>query len=123
MPRPGDNISDHLLNFAVAVGTMVEDLPDTRIARHVASQFVRCGTAPAFYYAEARASETRKDFIHKLAICRKELQESNVCPGLIKRASLIPPERTSALVGECWELRRIIGKSISTAKRRMKDQL
>ena len=124
MRKPGDDIQDRLLDFAADVGILVEELPKTLLGRHIAGQFIRCGTAPAFYYAEARSAESRRDFIHKLAICLKELEESNVCLLLIRKAKLRPPERVRGMLRECEELRKIIGKSISTSKARLaKDSL
>ena len=112
----GEDIARRLLKFAAAVGKLVDRLPDTRLGRHIAGQFVRCGTAPAFLYAEARNAESRRDFIHKLHLCLKELGESGVCLALIDEAELLPPEETRPLVQECCELSNIIGKSIVTAK-------
>lgn len=48
-------------------------LPETRLGRHIANQFVCCGTSPAANYEEACASESISDFVHKLSIVLKEL--------------------------------------------------
>ncbi len=71
-----EQLSDRLLDFAVRVGKVVDALPDTRLARHIAGQLVRCGTSPAPNYEEGCAAESRADFVHKLTICLKELRES-----------------------------------------------
>src|SRR5881396_3274380 len=46
--------------------------------RHVANQILRSGTAGAPNYAEARGAESRADFIHKMRIVQKELNETAV---------------------------------------------
>jgi len=74
--RKGADIEERLLEFAVRVGKAIDALPDTRLARHIAGQLVRSGTSPAPNYAEACAAESKRDFIHKLAIVLKELRES-----------------------------------------------
>ena len=112
----GEDIARRLLKFAALVGRLVEMLPNTRLGRHVAGQFVRCGTAPAFHYAEARNAESRRDFIHKLHLCLKELNESGVCLDLSAESDLLPGEETDPAIAECDALCRIIGKSIVTAK-------
>ena len=117
--NPGDDIAERLLTFAANVGILVDELPNTRLGRHIAGQFVRCGTVPAFHYAEARSAESRKDLIHKLSTCLKELEESYVCLLLVNKAKLLPPEAIRDLLQECGELKKIIGKSISTAKSRL----
>ena len=76
--RKGADIEERLLEFAVRVGKAVDALPDTRLGRHIAGQLVRSGTSPAPNYAEAGAAESKKDFIHKLAIALKELRESEM---------------------------------------------
>ena len=72
--RNGKDIEGRLLEFAVRVGKAIDALPDIRLGRHIAGQLVRSGTSPAPNYAEACAAESKKDFIHKLAIVLKELR-------------------------------------------------
>ena len=78
MERRGEDLEDRLLEFAARVGKLVDAMPETRLARHVAGQLVRSGTSPAPNYAEACAAESKRDFIHKLGIALKELRETKV---------------------------------------------
>jgi four helix bundle protein len=86
-----EQLQERLLDFAVSAGKLVDQLPDTRLGRHIAGQLVRCCTAPAPNYAEARAGESRADFIHKLSICLKELRETTSWLRFIEKAALAPP--------------------------------
>jgi four helix bundle protein len=110
-----DELSDRLLDFAVRVGKVAEALPDTRVGRHVAGQLVRCGTSPAPNYEEACAAESRRDFIHKMRICLKELRETLLWLRFAVKAELLPKERMADLIDEATQLCYIIGKSIATA--------
>lgn len=121
MGRTGDDLEDRLLEFSARVGKVVDALPETRLGRHIAGQFVRCGTSPAPNYAEACAAESRKDFVHKLGICLKELRESRSWIRLILKAELLPSGRLASLADECNQLVNIIAKSIVTAKARGDD--
>jgi len=124
--RNGADIEERLLEFAVRVGKAIDALPDTRLGRHIAGQrwatlgnagqLVRPGTSPAPNYAEACAAESKKDFIHKLAIVLKELRESSVWIRLIVKSELIPEQRLELLRDECDQLCKIIAKSLVTAK-------
>jgi len=114
--RKGADIEERLLEFAVRVGKAIDALPDTRLGRHIAGQLVRSGTSPAPNYAEACAAESKKDFIHKLAIVLKELRESSVWIRLIVKSELIPEQRLELLRDECDQLCKIIAKSLVTAK-------
>ena len=122
----GADIEERLLEFAVRVGKAVDALPDTRLGRHIAGQLVRSGTSPAPNYAEACAAESKKDFIHKLAIALKELRESSVWIRMIVKSELIPEQRLEQLQDECDQLCKIIAKSLVTAKsnqsRRSKEE-
>src|SRR6476661_8529072 len=86
------------------------------MGRHIAGQLVRCGTSPAPHYAEARAAESRADFVHKLGIALKELRESHVWLKLAIRCKLLSDSRLSSLCDECGQLVSILAKSIVTAK-------
>src|SRR5262245_42843332 len=116
MTRRGDELAERLLTFAARVGKVVDALPVTRMGRHVASQLVRCGTSPAPNYAEACGAESRRDFVHKLSICLKELRETHVWMQLIVKAELLPANRLAELTDEEAQLISIIAKSIVTAK-------
>ena len=116
LERKGADIEERLLEFAVRVGKAIDTLPDTRLGRHIAGQLVRSGTSPAPNYAEACAAESKKDFIHKLAIVLKELRESSVWIRLIVKSELVPEKRLELLRDECDQLCKIIAKSLVTAK-------
>jgi four helix bundle protein len=116
LERKGADIEERLLEFAVRVGKAIDTLPDTRLGRHIAGQLVRSGTSPAPNYAEACAAESKKDFIHKLAIVLKELRESSVWIRLIVKSELIPEQRLELLRDECDQLCKITAKSLVTAK-------
>jgi four helix bundle protein len=117
MERKGADIEERMLDFAVRVGKAIDALPDTRLGRHIAGQLVRSGTSPAPNYAEACAAESKKDFVHKLAIVLKELRESSVWIRLIVKSELIPEQRLELLRDECDQLCKIIAKSLVTTKK------
>jgi len=101
---------------------MVDALPDNRLGRHVAGQLVRCGTSPPPNYEEARAAESRADFVHKLGICLNELRESRFWIRFTIRAELLPKARMADLLEECTQLCKIIAQSIVTAKGKKRER-
>ena len=72
--------------------------------------------AAAANYGEARGAESRADFIHKLKIVFKELNETTIWLEVIAESSLLPRENIVAIVAENRELCRIIAASIKTAR-------
>ncbi len=61
----GDDIQEQLVNFAVRIVRLSDNLPKSRSGNHIVGQLLRSGTAPAAHYAEARSAESPKDFQHK----------------------------------------------------------
>jgi four helix bundle protein len=120
--RKGEDIEERLLDFAVRVGKSIDALPDTRLGRHIAGQLVRSGTSPAPNYAEACAAESKKDFVHKLAIVLKELRESSVWIRMIVKSELIPEQRLELLREECDQLCKIVAKSLVTARSNLTNE-
>lgn len=114
--RDFDALEDRLLDFGVRVGKVVDALPDTRLGRYVAGQLVRCGTCGAPHYAEARAAESRADFIHKLGVALKELREAHVWLKFSIRSELLSEPRLGPLCEEGFQLINILAKSIITAR-------
>jgi four helix bundle protein len=113
-----------LLEYAARVIRLVDSLRATKSATHVGGQLLRSGTAPLSSHGEAQAAESIEDFIHKLKIAHKELQESWRWLRLIKITPLIgSPKRTDALIAETEELVRIFAKSLQTAEARRDNRV
>ena len=110
-----NELEDRLVEFAVRIMRLTEDLPSSRSANHVAAQLLRSGTSPAPNYAEARGAESRNDFIHKMKIALKELRETYVWLKIIKAKPLCNPDSVSDVLGECNELISIFVASVRTA--------
>jgi four helix bundle protein len=115
--RRDEEMADRLLDFAVSVIRIVNDLPDTNVGRHVSYQLLKCGTSPGANYEEARGAESLRDFIHKLRIGLKELKESRFWLKLIHKVPLAEQVRVVPLMRECEELIAITAKSIITARK------
>jgi four helix bundle protein len=118
------DLEERLILFAVSVIEIVEEMPNSRAANHLAGQLLRSGTSPALNYGEAQGSESRKDFIHKMKIALKELRETNVCLKIIYRTkNFKSKEKIEAALAETNELLSIFVKSVKTAlKNNSKEQ-
>jgi len=98
---------------------IVERLPKTKAGNHVGGQLVKSGTSPLANHGEAQAAESRRDFLHKMRICLKELRESSRWLALIRRArSLKLGSEVESALQETDELIRIFVKSIQTTESR-----
>ena len=68
-------------------------------------------------YAEARNAESNKDFIHKMKMGLKELNESRIWLKILMEADLMTTTKLNSLHQECTELCKIFGASIETARK------
>jgi four helix bundle protein len=113
-PRQYD-LDERLLEYAERIIRLVDALPPSKAGRHVADQLLRCGTSPLANHGELQAAESRKDFIHKLGICLKEIRETQRWLRLIHRVPLIPTAKIEPLLAETEALIKIFRASIRTA--------
>jgi four helix bundle protein len=113
-----DQLEERLIEFAARIIRLAGRLAKTFQGQHVARQILRSGTAGAANYAEARGAESRADFIHKMRLVQKELNETSVWLRVIMKSSLISPDLIVAIVAENKELSRIVTASIRTARSR-----
>jgi four helix bundle protein len=118
-----DQLEERLIGFASKVVEFSTELPKTPAGRHMAMQLLRSGTSPAPNYAEARGAESRPDFIHKLGIVQKELNETAVWLRILLKTVAEKREKIIAILNENQELAKIITASVITAKaRRLRSQ-
>jgi four helix bundle protein len=117
--KPYD-LEARLLEYSIRIIRLVDSLPPTRSSNHVGGQLLRSGTSPLANHAEAQAAESVADFVHKLKISLKELEESRRWIRLIRGVPLIEKaEKLDPLIEETCELVRIFAKSVSTAEANM----
>ena len=116
-PERSYDLEGRLLEFATRIVRLTEKLPTTRAGSHIGSQLLRSGTSPLANHAEAQAAESKKDFVHKMRICHKELRETHRWLELCRRVPLVKPAGTlDGLIQEADELIAIFYTSIRTAK-------
>ena len=114
-----DMLEARLIEFAVRIIALCNRLAGTLAGRHIAGQLVRSGTSPAPNYSEARSAESRADFIHKLRVVVKEVNESSVWLRIIAKSGVLKVELLTGLITECEELKRMFGASLKTARTRI----
>jgi four helix bundle protein len=113
-----DDMSDRFMIFIVNIIKLEKQLCKTYSGRHIYGQLFRAGSSLCANYEEARAGESRADFIHKMQIVLKELRESNFWIKLVIAAKVITNEDEvlKFLFNESKELANIVAKSVVTAK-------
>ena len=118
------DLEERLINFAVLIVEICENMKDTKSSIHLGGQLIRSGTSPALNYGEAQNGESRRDFIHKIKIVLKELRESFICLKIISRSKLCKSEEKIKLAMiENDELISIFVKSAETAQKNLKKEI
>ncbi len=52
------DLQDRLIDYAVRIIHVSEQLPDTKAGKHISFQMLKSGTSPAPNYGEAQSAET-----------------------------------------------------------------
>ena len=113
----GEENQERLIEFGARITRIAKTLPRSFEGRYLARQVLRSGLAAAPNYAEARAAESRADFVHKLRIVLKELNETRSWLEQIVANGLFSRDKMAAIIAETQELCWIIAASIKTASR------
>ena len=115
-----DDLQDRLVDFAVTIIHLAAKLPKTPSGRQVTTQILKSGTSPAPNYGEARGAESLPDFVHKLRIALKELNETLIWLQIISKSGMIEAQLLSNVIEENQQLACIVASSINTASRKCK---
>jgi four helix bundle protein len=110
-------LEERLIDFAALIILFTKDIEKCYAGNHLMGQIIRSSTSPALNYGEAQSAESKRDFIHKMGICLKELRETFNCFKIIEKAKLTSnTEQINAAKIEVNELISIFVSSIKTAK-------
>ena len=105
-------------SFALAVIKLYKFLAIDKKEYILSKQILRSGTSIGANIHEATASESKKDFIHKLAIAVKEARETGYWLNLLKDSEYNSEEQFKNLNVHCDEIVRILNSIILTTKER-----
>lgn len=114
----GDDIAERLEAFAAEVIQIVRALPKDSAGRLMADQLLRSATAGGSNYEEARSAESRRDFVHKIALAAKEVREALYWLGVTSRTEPAIREQALWVRAEGTELVAILMASARTARRK-----
>ncbi len=105
----GADIRRRAFAFAVRVTRLCRYLEARPgVSRTLASQVLRAGTAVGANLEEAKAGQSRADFISKVSIALKEAREVHYWLRLLIAAEVAPEHRLSDIATEADELVRIL---------------
>ena len=91
------------------------------ITMPIIDQLIRSATSIGSNYCEADCAESRKDFEHKLGICKKESKESKHWLRMVARAVLELSNEARVLWREANELNLIFVTIVKNSRNREPD--
>ena len=105
----GFDLEERTARFGESVVAFAKRVPVNAVTYPLIGQVVRSGGSVGANYCEANDAESKKDFRHKIGICRKESKETKHWLRLI--AAVEPDLRDTAAVlwKEAKELNLIFG--------------
>jgi four helix bundle protein len=101
------DLEERTAKFGEAIIGFCKTVPKTIVTVPLVSQLVRSATSIGANYCEADCAESKKDFEHKLGICKKEAKETGHWLRMIMVAVSGIEEETSKLQQEAFELNLI----------------
>ena len=120
MGRFTGDILDRTFKFAVRIVKMTMALPRNHAVMVLARQVLAAGTSIGANLREANHAETRKSFVHHVAVGLKECCETIYWLEVLVDAGIVEPKRTEPLIQEGREIEKILATVVRKSKERVK---
>ncbi len=112
----GFNLEERTAQLAEDIIDLVKSIKIDAINSRIITQLVGSGGSLGANYCEATEAESKKDFIHKIGICKKETKETKHWLRLLARTNPEKKEDIRKLWQETQELLLIFSKAIKTSR-------
>jgi len=109
-------IKEKSFKFAVRIVNLCKYLSESKKEFVLSKQMLRCGTATGALIREAEHAEYRADFNHKLAIARKEINETLYWFELMKETNIIENEHFESINSDAVEILKILTLIIKSSE-------
>lgn len=111
------DLEERTARFGSAVIGFAKQIPENSVTRPLITQLVRSSTSVGANYCEADNAESRKDFKHKIGICKKESRETNHWLKMIISADPYQNGKADVLQKEAKELNLIFNAIIHSTNK------
>jgi len=112
------DLEERTAKFGEDIIEFAKEIPKNVVTIPLIGQLVKAGTSIGANYCEADCAETRKDFEHKLGICKKESREIKHWLRMIAKAVPEKAEKARKLWQEANELNLIFISIIKKSKKK-----
>ena len=116
-PEHGYDLEERTLQFAKEVRLFVKTLPKTIANMEDGKQLIKASGSVGANYREANESLSKKDFLLRIKISRKEAKESGYWLRLIHETNnLENADVAKSLIQEANELKKILSSILEKSK-------
>jgi len=112
-------LKDKSLKFAIRIVKLYQYLIKEKNEYVLSKQILRSGTSVGAMIREAEHSESKADFIHKMAIAQKEINETLYWLELLYETKYLELLEYNSLNDDAIELIKMITGSIKTTKKNL----
>ena len=70
------DLEERTAKFGEEIVKFAQKIPSNEVNKPITSQLVRAGTSVGANYCEADSANSKKDFVYKIALCKKESKET-----------------------------------------------
>lgn len=106
--------------FAIRIVKLYQYLYEQKKEFVLSKQLLRSGTSVGAMIREAEHAESKPDFIHKMAIAQKEINETIYWLELLKETDYLTIEQFESMNTDAIELIKMITSIIKTTKSNLK---
>lgn len=113
------DLAERTAKFGEEIIEFAKSLPNTSINRSLIVQLVRAGTSIGANYMEADAAESKRDFQHKIGLCKKESKETMHWLRMIVKANPGRKDECRKLWQEAHEFTLIFSSILRSKKKKI----
>ena len=117
--NPKYDLEERTAKFGEDIIEFAKRISKNPVTISLISQLVRSGTSVGSNYCEADCAESKKDFEHKLGICKKESKESKHWLRMVSNATPELKEDARKLWQEANELNLIFSAIVNKSRKKL----
>ncbi|TNF50413.1 MAG: four helix bundle protein [Bacteroidetes bacterium] len=102
------------MKLAIEIVFTCREIQENKREYVLTKHLLRSGTSIGANISEAQNAQSRKDFIAKLSIAKKETNETLYWLELFSKTQLIPKEKEDYLVSKTSEIHKMLSSIIKT---------
>ena len=111
------DLEERTQKFGEDIIEFSKKIPKNAITISLINQLVKAGTSVGANYMEANGADSKKDFIHKIGISKREARETKRWLRMVVKAEASLKEEARKLWKEAGELNLIFSKIIRSCRK------